>query len=100
MNYKYHIFCCVNERKGDDRSSCKKKNAHLLRNYIKQKVKEKKISRVRVNQSGCLDKCEKGPVIVIYPKGLWYKCETFRDADEIVSSLESGITVKRLIIEN
>ena len=39
MDYDYHIFCCVNERAGNERVSCKKKDSHLFRNYIKEKVK-------------------------------------------------------------
>ena len=99
MNYKYHIFCCVNEREGKNaRVSCKKSKSHLIRNYIKEKVKEKNISSVRVNQSGCLDQCENGPVIVIYPQGVWYKCNNFEEADEIINSLKKGKIVKRLLI--
>ena len=100
MNYDYHIFCCVNERVGGERTSCKKRDSHLFRNYIKQKVKDNNIKNVRVNQSGCLDKCEAGPVIVIYPQGIWYKCESFKDADDIVNSLKTGDMIQRLLIKN
>ena len=100
MNYDYHIFCCVNERAGNERISCKKKDSHLFRNYIKQKVKDKSIQNVRVNQSGCLDKCEAGPVIVIYPQGIWYKCENFKNADDIVDSLITGEIAQHLLIKN
>lgn len=99
MNYKYHIFCCVNERVGESaRVSCKKKKSHLLRNYMKEKVKEKQIENVRVNQSGCLDQCENGPVVVVYPQGIWYRCSNFEDVDEIIKSLETGEIVERLKI--
>jgi (2Fe-2S) ferredoxin len=27
---------------------------------------------VRINQAGCLDRCEEGPVVVVYPQGTWY----------------------------
>ena len=100
MDYDHHIFCCVNERAGNERVSCKKKDSHLFRNYIKQKVKDKNIQNVRVNQSGCLDKCEAGPVIVIYPQGIWYKCESFKNADDIVDSLITGEIAQHLLIKN
>jgi (2Fe-2S) ferredoxin len=100
MNYNYHIFCCVNERAGNERTSCKKKDSHLFRNYIKQKVNDRNIKNVRVNQSGCLDECEACTVIVIYPQGIWYKCENFKDADDIVDSLITGEIVQHLQIKN
>ena len=77
-----------------------KKDSHLYRNYIKQKVKDKSIQNVRVNQSGCLDKCEAGPVIVIYPQGIWYKCESFKNVDDIVNSLITGEIAQHLLIKS
>ena len=37
-----------------------------LRNYMIKKIFDLKLKNIRVNQSGCLDKCESGPVMVIY----------------------------------
>ncbi|MEQ8508128.1 MAG: hypothetical protein RIF37_17475 [Rhodospirillaceae bacterium] len=55
------------------------------------------IGRVRVNAAGCLDRCELGPVMVIYPDGVWYRYENETDVDEILSShIKNGIVVERL----
>ena len=39
--------------------------------------------KVRANKSGCLDVCEFGPVIVIYPQNIWYTGFAIEDVDEI-----------------
>lgn len=99
--YDYHIFCCVNERPDSAiRECCKKKRAIELRNYMKKKVTSLKLGKIRVNQSGCLDQCENGPVMVIYPQGVWYKYKNFEDVDEIINShLIKGKIVSRLLLK-
>jgi (2Fe-2S) ferredoxin len=53
--------------------------------------------RVRVNTAGCLDQCEHGPTIVVYPEGVWYGFVTLEDVAEIVEShLVNGQPVERL----
>ena len=60
--YKAHVFCCTNERPaGHERGCCKEKGADKLQNYMKARVKELGIKDVRINKSGCLDRCELGP---------------------------------------
>ncbi len=98
--YHKHVFCCVNERPaGHPRGCCKEKNAVRLRNYLKARAKELGLNDVRVNQSGCLDRCELGPTMVIYPEGVWYSCKSPEDVDEVlrVHLLEGG-RVARLML--
>ena len=102
MFFKFHIFCCVNERPDSavKRMLHKKKNALELRNYMKKKIFDLKLKNIRVNQSGCLDKCESGPVMVIYPEGIWYNYKNKLDIDEIINThLIKGKVVKRLMLK-
>ena len=73
-----------------------------LREYAKKKMKKLGLSgegQVRVNQSGCLDRCEQGPVCVVYPESTWYTYIDEMDIDEIVEShLVNGKVVDRLKI--
>ena len=56
--------------------------------------------KVRVNTSGCLDRCEQGPALVVYPEGVWYTYIDEVDIDEIIDShLVNGREVERLIIQ-
>tara|TARA_Y100000991_G_scaffold92888_1_gene70115 strand:+ start:869 stop:1174 length:306 start_codon:yes stop_codon:yes gene_type:complete len=100
--YDYHIFCCVNERPASAvRECCKKKNSLILRNHMKKRISELGLKRVRVNQSGCLDRCELGPIMVVYPEGVWYSFKNIKDIDEIISEhLLKGKIVKRLILKS
>lgn len=100
--YQTHIFCCNNQRpEGHPRGCCKEKGADDLRNYMKARIKEEGIEGARVNVSGCLDRCELGPVMVIYPEGTWYTFATREDVDQIVTQhLKNGQKVDRLILKN
>jgi len=99
--YDKHVFFCCNQRAGDERC-CNGSGASKLRDYAKAKVKELKLSgpgKVRINQAGCLDRCEEGPVMVIYPEETWYTYVDQSDIDEIVSEhLVNGRVVERLKI--
>lgn len=96
--YDLHVFCCTNVRpKEHPRGSCARKDSVALRDYMKKKAKSLDLGRVRINASGCLDRCELGPVMVVYPQGVWYKYETEADVDEILEThLKNGDVVERL----
>lgn len=98
--FEKHVFMCMNERmEGHERGSCARKNAVKLRNYMKARVKELGIESTRINQAGCLDRCELGPTMVIYPEGVWYTCKTAEDIEEIISEhLQNGRRVERLML--
>lgn len=98
--YNRHVFFCTNERPpGHERGCCVEKDSVKLRNYMKAKVKELGIESTRINTAGCLDRCELGPVVVIYPEGVWYRCASREDADEIISKhLIGGQKVERLML--
>lgn len=56
--------------------------------------------KVRINRAGCLDHCEHGPVVVVYPEAVWYHVPTVEDAEEILNShLVGGKPVDRLKID-
>lgn len=97
--YKHHIFVCTNVRPADDpRKTCRGADLHEA---FKESLKRHKVSPkiVRANKSGCLDKCELGPTVVIYPEGVWYGSVSAADVDEIVEShIIGGILVERLRI--
>lgn len=98
--YRCHVFCCTNERPGGHpRGSCKEKGGERLRNYMKARAKELGLADVRINTAGCLDRCELGPTMVIYPEGVWYRAETTQDVDEILEThIKEGGRVRRLIL--
>lgn len=99
--YRCHVFCCVNERPDNHpRGSCCRRGSLRLRNYMKARAKELGLEGgVRINASGCLDRCENGPTMVIYPDGVWYHYETLADVDEILERhVIGGGRVDRLML--
>lgn len=96
--YTRHIFCCENKRPdGHPRGCCKDKDATKLRNYLKARAKELGVDGIRVNSAGCLDRCELGPTMVIYPEGVWYHYRSLEDAEEILQThIVGGGRVDRL----
>ena len=99
--YRAHVFCCTNERpEGHPRGCCKGKGSERLRNYMKARAKELGLKDVRINASGCLDRCELGPSVVIYPEGVWYTVRTPEDVDEVLKThLIGGGRVRRLMMD-
>jgi (2Fe-2S) ferredoxin len=95
-----HVFVCCNRRPdGHRRGSCAARGSEALRDYMKVRAKELGLAKVRVNQAGCLDRCEYGPTMVIYPEGVWYRPVTREDVDEILQAhLVAGGRVPRLML--
>ena len=99
--YDCHVFMCVNKRAdGHPRGSCATSGSEKLRDYMKAKAKAMGLEKIRVNASGCLDRCELGPTLVIYPEGIWYAPRTTEDIDEILEvHVRNGGRVERLMMQ-
>jgi len=99
--YRYHVFFCTNQRENGE-ACCQDFDALSMRQYAKGKCKQLGITGkggVRINTAGCLDRCELGPVIVVYPQAVWYTYVDTDDIDEIIQShLIEGNIVTRLQI--
>lgn len=98
--FKKHIFICMNRREaGHPRGSCDPSGEGQLQQQFKAKLALRGIELVRANKSGCLDQCELGPTVVVYPEAVWYGGVQPRDVDEIIEShILGGRPVERLRI--
>lgn len=100
--YQRHIFFCTNKR-DNSKECCQNHDAERFVKYAKQKAKDLGIhgpGQVRVNKAGCLDRCELGPVAVVYPDEVWYGYETEADIDAIVERhLRDGEVVESLRLD-
>lgn len=99
--YEHHVFFCLNQR-DDGRACCANHDAAAMQEYAKDRVKRLGINgkgKVRINKSGCLDRCDEGPCVVVYPEAVWYTYVDRHDIDEIIDShLVQGKVVERLRI--
>jgi (2Fe-2S) ferredoxin len=99
--YRHHIFFCLNRRDNDE-ACCAQHDAQAAFDHCKSRVKAEGLAGpggVRVNKSGCLDRCAGGPVAVVYPEAVWYTYVDKADIDEIVEShLKAGRPVERLLL--
>ncbi len=85
LYYDAHVFVCCNRRPdGHPKGSCAAKGAEKLRDYMKARAKEMGLANIRVNTAGCLERCDRGPSIVIYPEGVWYTVNTPADVDAVL----------------
>ena len=98
--YRHHIFFCLNKRDNGE-ACCADHHAQEAFDRCKAKVKSLGLNgpgQVRVNKAGCLDRCQGGPIAVVYPEGTWYTYVDAHDIDEIVEShLRDGQVVERLL---
>src|SRR5450755_3659032 len=89
--FEKHIFVCGNQRPaGHPRGSCDPLAEAKLQKLFKQKLAERGLKgRVRANQSGCLDQCEHGPNVVVYPEAIWYGPSPKRTSTRLLSRTSS-----------
>ncbi len=89
--FDFHAFVCCNRRPdGHSRGSCAAKGSEKLRDYMKARAKELGIVKARISSAGCLDRCELGPCVVIYPRGEWYRIGTPADVDRVLAAAGRG----------
>ena len=98
--YDHHVFVCHNVRpEGAPRPSCTADGKSEVFTQLQQAAKTAGLTNVRINKSLCLDQCEHGPTIVVYPEAVWYGGVKPEDAAEIVEEhLVNGRPVERLRI--
>ncbi|MDP6577641.1 MAG: (2Fe-2S) ferredoxin domain-containing protein [Candidatus Marinimicrobia bacterium] len=100
MRYRKQIFVCTNERSQDSpKGCCASGGGSDIRYEFVKLINEHGLNgKVRSNKSGCLDACEVGPAVVIYPGGLWYTGVTVEDVPEIFEkSILNNKSVERLL---
>ena len=101
--YQRHVFVCINERPaGHPKGCCLEKGSAKVRDHLKAELKRRGLaSVVRANNSGCLDACEHGISMVVYPEGIWYGGVTVEDIPEIIDrTIIGGEVIQRLLMKD
>ncbi len=95
---KHHFFLCNSFRVGGDpQGSCNRKGAPELLQYLQTEIADRGIDAI-VSMTSCLNVCEKGPILVIYPEEWWYFGVTEDKVDQILDALETGQFVPELLV--
>lgn len=98
-----HIFVCCNRRDaGSTRGCCDPEGSEALRSAFKAELKKCHLGPcVRANKAGCLDQCELGPTVVIYPQAIWYGGVKLSDVSRIVAeTVIGGRVIEDLLISD
>jgi (2Fe-2S) ferredoxin len=84
--YNKHIFICTNQRPpAATRMSCGEVHGMEIVDAFRKKLKEKNLPfPVRAQKAGCLDICDFGQTIAVYPEGVFYVGVELSDVDEII----------------
>jgi len=97
--FRHHVFFCTNQRAEGD-TCCNNHDAVAMQTYAKERIAKlglKGKGNIRINKAGCLDRCDDGPVLVVYPDDVWYTYVDKEDIDEIIDRhLVKGEIVERL----
>ncbi len=98
--YKHHVFACYTQRPpGHPRGSCGAAGAQPLWDRMGRAIEAQQLSDIGFTASGCLGFCNAGPLMVVYPEGVWYRPTSAEDIDEIVEShFKQGKRVDRLVV--
>lgn len=78
------------------------KGSAQVRELLKAELQKRGLAKiVRTNNAGCLDACEHGVAMVIYPDGIWYGGVTVNDVPEIIDrTIVDGEVIQRLLIKD
>ena len=99
--YHRHVFFCCNQRDPPEKC-CANAGAVEMQAYAKGRIKALGLNgkgQVRINKAGCLDRCQEGPILVVYPEAVWYTYVDRDDIDEIIDRhIVKGEIVERLLI--
>jgi (2Fe-2S) ferredoxin len=90
--FTHHIFVCGNVREpGNKRGCCDPDGRRELQQAFKQELKKAGlVPLIRANHTGCLEQCEHGPTVVIYPQAVWYGHVSTADVPRIVEKTIIG----------
>lgn len=98
---KYHVFMCTSSRiNGQQKGYCHQQESVNLVQAFMEEIEDRELSgEVVLSNTGCFGICEKGPIVVVYPEGVWYGNVTAADVEEIFDEhFEGGKPVERLMI--
>jgi len=94
-----HIFVCASFRTaGAAQGSCHKKDSSSLLQYLETELSDRDMNDIMVSSTGCLSRCENGPIMIVYPEGHWYGSVNEEKIDEVLDGLAEGTPAGGLLV--
>ena len=94
---KYHILICNSYRTGGEpKGVCNRKGAADLPQYLENEIVDRGIDAT-VSTTSCFKRCDKGPLMVVYPQGWWYREVDEEKIDDILDALEKDEPAEALL---
>ena len=84
----HHIFVCGSFRPTGAAGVCHKKDSSQILQHLTLEAQDRGLDDVVISSTGCMNMCDSGPVMVVYPEGRWYKQVTIQTAEAILDRLE------------
>ena len=85
----HHLFVCGSFRANGERQGvCHKKESMSLLSYLQNEIQDRMIDGVEIAVTGCMNLCVKGPVMVDYPSGHFYRVPDTAAIDAILDAIE------------
>lgn len=96
---KHHIFVCGSFRvAGEPKGACHRKDSTTLIQYLQTEIADRSMDDVLVSSTGCMNLCERGPLVVVYPEGHWYGEVNEEKIDTILDALQEGQAAPELLL--
>jgi (2Fe-2S) ferredoxin len=96
---EHHLFVCGSFRtNGEAQGICYKKESHSLLSYLQSEIQDRMLDGVEIASTGCMNVCNKGPVMIDYPSGNWYGNLDEEAIDEILDAIEEGEICEKYLI--
>jgi (2Fe-2S) ferredoxin len=90
-----HVFVCTTV----GRHHCGGQGSEHILQRLRDEVERLELTWVRTTRMGCNQQHHQGPILIVYPDGVWYGRLRVEDVDEIIAEhLVAGRPVERLRI--
>ncbi len=96
--FRFHLFVCT-QQKPEGVPSCPASGSFAVLDALDRETQARGLGHdVQLTTCGCMGLCDEGPVMVVYPAGVWYRHVQPADVSEIVGThLRDGKPVGRLV---
>jgi (2Fe-2S) ferredoxin len=92
------LVCCSFRQGKDPQGKCFKKGSAGLLGLLEEGLSDRNIENVMISSTGCMNVCDAGPVMAIYPEGYWYGNVTEESLEEILDALAENKAAEAYLI--